>query len=512
MKKYIISLITILSSLFIIGNVKASGIEDVQKYAPKITDENIQLFFEKNNIDTSIYDTYIITVYDSYTYSGILNDYKEISFHWFNYQDYLDGTIKIDNVLIAAEKSYRYRIRFNSAKNGLGYTYTTRTSSDSYSVSNFPNINYSFYDSNCQGFSYLVTGKPDNVTKLEPLAYYTNKDIYLVDGTLWLKANNVKPPSFTYEIKNPSNNKWSIDFKFENLTNDYYYLLKKTINNEIVKKYEYPTTTDSLNVFYDNNFKMELYDKDNNLINSKVIDVQGLYWKQKSKYYVLYSYLSSNKIFYSYFGVLKDETCWFGETVGQVTSFVEKDCSNSYIYEFNKNNIIHWQIRDKEDKVLFQREISVIGDSNETYINLETELKNDNSVDLKINVQNFKKDSQYIVYRIDKGEEIQVENNKVINFKYNARIDVYVYNLNNTISSTAYKDIVVDVTTLRPSPEYEDLNSILDYFKNITEINNSLLSQFSTFWTNLKKSELYVPLLISFIGSCILCVVAILKR
>ena len=178
----------------------------------------------------------------------------------------------------------------------------------------------------------------------------------------------------------------------------------------------------------------------------------------------------------------------------------------------NKNNIIHWQIRDKEDKVLFQREISVIGDPNETYINLETELKNDNSVDLKINVQNFKKDSQYIVYRIDKGEEIQVENNKVINFKYNARVDVYVYNLNNTISSTAYKDIVVDVTTLRPSPEYEDLNSILDYFKNITEINSSLLSQFSNFWSNLKKSELYIPLLISFIGSCILCVIAILKR
>lgn len=509
MKKYIISLITILSSLLIIENVKASGIEDVQKYAPNITDENIQLFFEKNNIDTNIYDTYIITVQDYY-YNGTSRR-KEVHMRWFNYQDLLDGYIDIENKLGSdgATLSYMIKVKDNS-KYGNGYFFRY-VDPKTYPISTFPNLPDGVVNFSKSSYGYLVKGK-DSTTKVEPVAYYTNKDIYLKDGTLWLKANNVKPPSFTYEIKNPSNNKWSIDFKFENLTSDYYYLLKKTINNEIVKKYEYPTTTDSLNVFYDNNFKMELYDKDDNLIDSKVIDVQGLYWKQKSKYYVLYSYLSSNKIFYSYFGVLNDETCWFGETVGQVTSFVEKDCSNSYIYEFNKNNIIHWQIRDKEDKVLFQREISVIGDPNETYINLETELKNDNSVDLKINVQNFKKDSQYIVYRIDKGEEIQVENNKVINFKYNARVDVYVYNLNNTISSTAYKDIVVDVTTLRPSPEYEDLNSILDYFKNITEINSSLLSQFSNFWANLKKSELYIPLLISFIGSCILCVIAILKR
>ena len=66
MKKYLIFLIIFLGSLLFIGNVRASGIEDVQQYAPNITDENIQLFFEKNNIDTSIYDTYIITVQDFY--------------------------------------------------------------------------------------------------------------------------------------------------------------------------------------------------------------------------------------------------------------------------------------------------------------------------------------------------------------------------------------------------------------------------------------------------------------
>lgn len=491
MKKYIISLITILSSLLIIGNVKASTVlvdgSSYDYYSGVITDENIEQLYSANNLDKSIYDVVII---HSFLYEGTSN-YK-----WHNLYIFILNSEDLKN-------GYFY-------SSGTGFQYTSSRKYNIYDVS-YSTGQYNSYKSiNLSNLNYsnkLSVSSPKSTGSIAIL----DSSIVATGKTLY-NSTDVKPPSFTYEIKNPSNNKWSIDFKFENLTSDYYYLLKKTINNEIVKKYEYPTTTDSLNVFYDNNFKMELYDKDNNLIDSKVIDVQGLYWKQKSKYYVLYSYLSSNKIFYSYFGVLKDETCWFGETVGQVTSFVEKDCSNSYIYEFNKNNIIHWQIRDKEDKVLFQREISVIGDLNETYINLETELKNDNSVDLKINVQNFKKDSQYIVYRIDKGEEIQVENNKVINFKYNARVDVYVYNLNNTISSTAYKDIVVDVTTLRPSPEYEDLNSILDYFKNITEINSSLLSQFSNFWSNLKKSELYIPLLISFIGSCILCVIAILKR
>lgn len=485
MKKYIILLITILSSLFIIENVKASTVlVDGSKYehlTGVITDENIEQLYSKNNIDKSIYD--VVNIFHNIELYSDGYYLHSLYIVFFNSEDFNNG-------YIIKKPDGHYSYTKNKKYNVYRYYYKKwEKSLTTYNLSNlFSNLN---------NFTLDIV-KPSTEAGNYGLTIYNSTEI--------------KPPSFTYEIKNPSNNKWSIDFKFENLTSDYYYLLKKTINNEIVKRYEYPTTTDSLNVYYDNNFKMELYDKDNNLIDSKVIDVQGLYWKQKSKYYVLYSYLSSNKIFYSYFGVLKDETCWFGETVGQVTSFVEKDCSNSYIYEFNKNNIIHWQIRDKDDKVLFQREISVIGDPNETYINLETELKNDNSVDLKINVQNFKKDSQYIVYRIDKGEEIQVENNKVINFKYNARVDVYVYNLNNTISSTAYKDIVVDVTTLRPSPEYEDLNSILDYFKNITEINNSLLSQFSTFWTNLKKSELFVPLLISFIGSCILCVIAILKR
>ena len=496
MKKYIISLITILSSLFIIGNVKASTVlvdgNSYDDYSGVITDENIEQLYSVNNLDKSIYDVvivhslkYINSPYNSY--------YNYLYIIILNSEDLKEGYV------YSSGTGFKYT---KNMKHNIYYYSSYEKQKGSYKTLNLSTINYSYeFDSR---FDIVTPGGIGSIAILSSGDPATSKTLY--------NSTDVKPPSFTYEIKNPSNNKWSIDFKFENLTSDYYYLLKKTINNEIVKKYEYPTTTDSLNVFYDNNLKMELYDKDDNLIDSKVIDVQGLYWKQKSKYYVLYSYLSSNKIFYSYFEVLKDETCWFGETVGQVTSFVEKDCSNSYIYEFNKNNIIHWQIRDKEDKVLFQREISVIGDPNETYINLETELKNDNSVDLKINVQNFKKDSQYIVYRIDKGEEIQVENNKVINFKYNARVDVYVYNLNNTISSTAYKDIVVDVTTLRPSPEYEDLNSILDYFKNITEINSSLLSQFSNFWANLKKSELYIPLLISFIGSCILCVIAILKR
>ena len=60
MKKYIISLITILSSLFIIENVKASTVlVDGSKYehlTGVITDENIEQLYSKNNIDKSIYD------------------------------------------------------------------------------------------------------------------------------------------------------------------------------------------------------------------------------------------------------------------------------------------------------------------------------------------------------------------------------------------------------------------------------------------------------------------------
>lgn len=268
--KHLITFSVILSSLFIIGNVKASGIEDVQKYAPKITDENIQLFFEKNNIDTSIYDTYIITVYDSYTYSGILNDYKEVEFFWFNYQDYLDGTIKIDNVLIAAEKSYRYRIRFNSAKNGFGTADRTRTSSGSYSISNFPNINYSFYNSNSQGFAYLVLGKPDNVTKLEPLAYYTNKDIYLVDGTLWLKANANEGKVYEQDIDVTKVEK--IEFKYK---------LPQNISQNVNLKYEITNSLDGEEYY----FPSPYFDEEYTYCNS---ETQTCSPKTQHRYFELY--------------------------------------------------------------------------------------------------------------------------------------------------------------------------------------------------------------------------------
>ena len=233
--KHLITFSVILSSLFIIGNVKASGIEDVQKYAPNITDENIQSFFEINNIDTSIYDTYIITVQDNY-YNGNAR-FKEVHMRWFNYQDLLDGYIDIENKLGSdgATLSYMINVKDNS-KYGNGYFFRY-VDPKTYPISSFPNLPDGVVNFSKSSYGYLVRGK-DSTTKVEPVAYYTNKDIYLKDGTLWLKANanegkvyeqdidvtKVEKIEFVFDV--PKNVSQDVHFQYDisnNLEGEEYY-------------------------------------------------------------------------------------------------------------------------------------------------------------------------------------------------------------------------------------------------------------------------------------------------
>lgn len=265
--KHLITFSVILSSLLIIENVKASGIEDVQKYAPNITDENIQSFFEINNIDTNIYDTYIITVQDYY-YNGTSRR-KEVHMNWFNYQDLLDGYIDIENKLGSDGEtlSYMFYVKDNS-KYGNGYFFRY-VDPKTYPISTFPNLPDGVVHFSKSLYGYLVRGK-DSTTKVEPVAYYTNKDIYLKDGTLWLKANANEGKVYEQDIDVTKVEK--IEFKYK---------LPQNISQNVNLKYEITNSLDGEEYY----FPSPYFDEEYTYCNS---ETQTCSPKTQHRYFELY--------------------------------------------------------------------------------------------------------------------------------------------------------------------------------------------------------------------------------
>lgn len=135
--KHLITFSVILSSLFIIGNVKASTVlvdgSSYDYYSGVITDENIEQLYSANNLDKSIYDVVII---HSFLYEGTSN-YK-----WHNLYIFILNSEDLKN-------GYFY-------SSGTGFQYTSSRKYNIYDVSystgqynsykniNLSNLNYSY--------------------------------------------------------------------------------------------------------------------------------------------------------------------------------------------------------------------------------------------------------------------------------------------------------------------------------------------------------------------------------
>lgn len=508
MKKYLIFLTIFLSSLFFIGNIKADAKVLVNSadldsnFSGTLTTEDLQEIYNNNsNYDfVNEYKYYAIFVthwersvygvnknsnylqiifYNKIPTRGPYNDYFRFSYSDIKYLklEYgcLNGTCTVDFDNIDLTKSVTY----DDAKSGSkGYMTTFGNS----------NISFLAYDN------------------MEPSLY-------------------AKEPTYTYEIINPSDNKWQINFNFENMSNNYYYKIIDTSNDELLFTTESNTEYWSYDVFYNKILKIKLYDKENNYISGEEIDITGIYYQENTKYSVIIKHNprhdNGNSYNYTYYTSIKDllgnmswngVSCYHGSINGQVSSWYEDDCSSTDLTITSRaNEILQWKIV-VGDKIVYQRQFSVVNDLVSPYIIFDIK-ENYNGYNVSIIGKNMI-DGQYITYKIDdETTEKQITNGEIIPIFNNSRIYAYIWNTNNTVVATAYTDIVVNIDEkIENENSLNGIDGIMKYFKNISNSNNSLLTQFGKFWTNFRKSNLYLPIMISFVGSIILCIIKLLKR
>ena len=258
-----------------------------------------------------------------------------------------------------------------------------------------------------------------------------------------------------------------------------------------------------------------MYDINGEIISKEDIDVEGAYLKLKNNYSIFIRHNSVGNIGYrfSFPNGYKDETCFFGEQNGKDTVYTEVSCSTGWHDSkiTSSNNILIFEIR-KSDKttVLLRRQENVISDLSLPIINFKTENMND-YIKLNINVDNYDETKMKIKYYYDNLNEIQISNNTTLNFYVNTTVYVNVYNENDEVISSKYITVIVDYSQLS-NTSIDDVNNIMDYFKDISQVNINLMQQFNNFWVSLKNSSLFVPIIISFIGTILLLIISIIKR
>lgn len=498
MKKYLIFLTIFLSSLFFIGNIKADAKVLVDSadldsnFSGTLTTEDLQEIYNNNS---------------DYDFENVYKYYAIFVKHWERNvygKKYNSNYLKIIFYnKIPTRKPYNDNFRFE------------------YSDIKYLSLEYGCLNGTC-------TIDFDNIDLTKSVTYDTAKNgsiTYMTtfgnSNTLFLAYDNMEPslydkePTYTYEILEKENG-LELKFTFENFDSEgYFYHLYDVNNINTAYNINPPMKTYSLNVYYDIYFKIILYDKDGEIISTEDIDVKGAYLKLKNNYSVFIRHNSVGNIGYrfSFPNGYKDETCFFGEQTGNNRIYTEVSCSTGWhdAKITKSNNILIFEIR-KSDKttVLFRRQENVISDLSLPIINFKTEKMND-YIKLNINVDNYDDTTMKIKYYYDNLSEVQINNNTTLNFYVNTTVYVNVYNANDEVISSKYITVIVDYSQLS-NTYIDDINSVMEYFKNISQVNMNLMDKFNNFWISLKNSALFVPIIISFIGTILLLIISIIKR
>ena len=158
----------IVCSLFFIGDVSAKEISQFCDYTdPCLTTQKVDNWIENSGIDTTVYDSYYITVTPYYS-----DIYFSIIF--YKYQDMLNKNIVIN------ESTYFTHLRFNT----VNYRYALNLKrGQKFSLSD---VNITYYSNS---YSMMFKGVTSADSEQTILAYYSNKDILDNDGNIILKTN-----------------------------------------------------------------------------------------------------------------------------------------------------------------------------------------------------------------------------------------------------------------------------------------------------------------------------------
>lgn len=252
--KHLITFSVILSSLFIIGNVKASTVlvdgSSYDDYSGVITDENIEQLYSVNNLDKSIYDVvivhslkYINSPYNSY--------YNYLYIIILNSEDLKEGYV------YSSGTGFKYT---KNMKHNIYYYSSYEKQKGSYKTLNLSTINYSYeFDSR---FDIVTPGGIGSIAILSSGDPATSKTLY----------NSTEKKEKLYEQDIDVTKVEKIEFKYK---------LPQNISQNVNLKYEITNSLDGEEYY----FPSPYFDEEYTYCNS---ETQTCSPKTQHRYFELY--------------------------------------------------------------------------------------------------------------------------------------------------------------------------------------------------------------------------------
>lgn len=297
-------------------------------------------------------------------------------------------------------------------------------------------------------------------------------------------------PSYDYTLEYTDNGKILLNLKFNNyIDNGMYYF---TLYNKITKEY-YGIDSKGLPFYDDKNkylpfeesFEL-LLDEDTNLelslikinnaisykvINTEIINIYNTYDNlEKPYFYVVEKTNNFISGIFKNIGNLSDKTCYYKQSNDNVEHSM--GCWYREDIEVNFNGYITFYVKDKNKKIIYQRDINFLGNSNLPFINYKI-INNNEYKTIDWSIENFNSVNDiYFRYSIDNGKNF-TEWSRVENENFTHKINVFntnyvIIELSDNTHNNLYdkKSIYISNGLILdfPNSDYsDDINNIIGY-------------------------------------------------
>ena len=549
MKRFLIFLGILFSSVFITSNVNASEISQLCDYTdPIFTRKDLDNIIKNNNIDTSVYDNYFI----------VFNDWYSSNVTYYSMSLYLFKNSDINNIYIlydSSEKSYEFW-----SNPSVGLYYKNIDSSNKKIDINSYNLDMNFYN------NWTMNGFINSLT--QSYIYYSNIDLKDKEGNVIFKANAIDDIVKNYNVNFHLNNGIAIDTYQSDIEKEEIINKVKSILgiDKIIQ--DYPKLSKTMNdLFVDPN-----ENKFSKFCRDWIIDVETQYsallWYQK-----LINKEYAQPIYYYEDFTINIKSNELEERLKKITITKENMSFKGLYYDANYQNNVKENYIINSDVDLYAKYDyenvddflkdntfkSYTFDENYAYafisigknvgqdvylgldfLNYSIEIYKYDKTELKANKNSsfcltpyFSKDNKYY-YRLETinddyynvlvlpREKLITEENGIFTTHYNFLLtDNATVTYTNDLKQGEIVDDTGNKITIDIEDSYnysqeaflKDTDDLLTIFKNLLKNkDNNVFQYFEQVWQFLKRSKIFIYLNILIIGALIILIIKAANR
>lgn len=548
MKRFLIFLGILFSSVFITGNVNASEISQLCDYTdPIFTRKDLDNIIKNNNIDTSVYDNYFI----------VFNEWHSSNVTYYSMSLYLFKNSDINNIYIlydSSKKSYEFW-----SNPSVGLYYKNIDSSNKKIDINSYNLDMNFYN------NWSMNGFINSLT--QSYIYYSNIDLKDRAGNVIFKANAIDDIVKNYNVNFHLNNGIAIDTYQSDIE-------LQNIKNEMINSWTlYDTYKDKKSIMNDfNNLflspNLNDFTKFSNryVTISNVSELKQIYMKVINKEYAqpIYYYedftinIKSNELEerlkkititkenMSFKGLYYDDNYQNNVKENYIINS-DVDLYAKYDYEnvddFLKDNTFKSYTFDENYAYAFISIGKNVGQDvylGLDFLNYSIEIYKYDKTELKANKGSsfcltpyFSKDNKYY-YRLETinndyynvlvlpREKLITEENGIFTTHYNFLLtDNATVTYTNDLKQGEIVDDTGNKITIDIEDSYnysqeaflKDTDDLLTIFKNLLKNkDNNVFQYFEQVWQFLKRSKIFIYLNILIIGALIILIIKAANR